>query len=166
MSALRLTPLGVEHAEQDYEAVMASRAFLRAWSGTTWPADDFTLDQNRADLDRHAREHAAGEAWTWTVFEGELCVGCVYTDPIAKILKHRRIEAEAPEGWCVAFWARSDRIELEGEILAHLRDWLPRDRPQILPLRFFTSAACGQGARWAAAGLRLESAPGPFEIYR
>ena len=27
---------------------MASREYLRPWEGTGWPADDFTLDANRA----------------------------------------------------------------------------------------------------------------------
>ena len=40
---LLLRPLRATDAALDYDAVMASPAELRAWSQSTWPADDFTL---------------------------------------------------------------------------------------------------------------------------
>ena len=75
-----LRPLTVAHAVIDHAALMSSAARLRRWSGTTWPSDDFTVDENREDLDRHEGEHRAGIAFTFTVLtaDEETCLGCVY----------------------------------------------------------------------------------------
>ncbi|GAB4215614.1 MAG: hypothetical protein OHK0022_55750 [Roseiflexaceae bacterium] len=62
---LWLRPLGVADTERDYDALMSSAAHLRLWSQSSWPADDFTLAQNRADLERHEGEHQAREAFTF-----------------------------------------------------------------------------------------------------
>jgi len=56
-SRLYLRPLWAADVELDYEAVMSSAEMLRRWSESDWPADDFTLVHNLADLQRHEREH-------------------------------------------------------------------------------------------------------------
>ncbi len=39
-----LRMLGPRDVELDYEAVMASKESLRAYSGGTWPRDGFTIE--------------------------------------------------------------------------------------------------------------------------
>jgi len=123
---LSLQPLRVTDVERDYDAVMSSRATLRRWSQSDWPADDFTLAGNRADLERHEREHLERVAFTFTVLDtrDERCLGCVYLMPL------RREEAElfpdAGHGTRVGFWVReSERSTgLEEHLLATLREWM------------------------------------------
>jgi RimJ/RimL family protein N-acetyltransferase len=90
---LLLRPLRATDVELDYDAVMSSAAQLRRWSQTAWPADDFTLAENLADLERHEREHLERTAFTFTVLNpgGTRCLGCVYLAPV-------RPEAAAARG--------------------------------------------------------------------
>ena len=80
-----LVPLTPSHVELDYAAVMASRVMLRSWAGGSWPADDFTVQGNLEDLQRHDREHRERIAFTYTVLSADesLCLGCVYIKPLA-----------------------------------------------------------------------------------
>jgi hypothetical protein len=123
---LALRPLRVLDVALDYDAVMSDPAALRSWSQTSWPADDFTLEENRADLARHEREHGERVAFTFTVLspDASRCLGCVYIQPVrAEVLPH------APSSrWPVqvAFWVRAAEVtsQLDRHLLATLRDWL------------------------------------------
>jgi hypothetical protein len=56
-----LEPLGPEHDQDDHEAWSSSIEHIRATPGFRdgrWPRT-MTLDENRADLERHARDFAA-----------------------------------------------------------------------------------------------------------
>ena len=125
-----LEPLTIEHVEVDYSALMDSAEMLRLWSGTAWPADDFTLAENWEDLDRHAREHQAREAFTYTVLDltRTWCLGCVYIQPPALFGGDAadwspEVSAEAA---LVGFWVRAPRLEdgLDKRLLDALRSWL------------------------------------------
>lgn len=128
---LLLRPLTVGHVEIDYDAVMASKTQLRAWSDTTWPTDDFTPAENRADLECHQREHEEGVAFTYTVLApgGERCLGCVYITPIPESAQPLYPNDEYSAR--VAFWIRSDALDgsLEAHLLATLRAWFAADWP-------------------------------------
>ena len=53
-----LEPLGPEHNERDYEAWTSSTEHIHAtpgWGDSRWPRE-MTLDENRADLQRHAED--------------------------------------------------------------------------------------------------------------
>ncbi|HEX5622187.1 MAG TPA: hypothetical protein VFX51_27420, partial [Solirubrobacteraceae bacterium] len=53
-----LEPLGPQHNEDDYEAWTSSMEHIRATPGfvdSRWP-HEMTLEENRADLERHARD--------------------------------------------------------------------------------------------------------------
>ena len=127
-----LLPLRVEHAKLDYEALMASREHLRVWESGDWPGDDFTLQENRADLERHQREHEAGEAFTYTVLDrpGSRCLGCVYILALDDALKGMGLDEEAREDVCpddafVTLWVRASEVDgsLERHLVAELRTW-------------------------------------------
>lgn len=126
-----LTPAVVD---LDYDALMSSRVRLRAWSDSNWPADDFTLAGNHADLAEHEREFHAREAFAYTVLsrDGARCEGCVYLNPLAGFVQRRRIAPEpdaiAPseDDAALSFWVRDDALArgLDRELLAGLRGWL------------------------------------------
>ena len=46
---------------------MSSLDYLRMWSDSEWPTDDFTVAVNRAELTRHDDEHRARIAFTYSV---------------------------------------------------------------------------------------------------
>lgn len=52
-----LARLTAAHAERDHAALMASVAYLRRWSDSDWPADDFSVAENREELGWHDEEH-------------------------------------------------------------------------------------------------------------
>lgn len=124
-----LTPAVVE---LDYDALMESRARLRAWSDSSWPADDFTLDENQRDLEEHEREFHAREAFAYTVLStnGACCEGCVYIRSLAEFLHHRRVAPSAlavgAGDAVVTFWVRDSALarELDRQLLDGLLVWL------------------------------------------
>jgi hypothetical protein len=123
-----LQPLRASDVERDYDAVMSSRAELRRWSQSTWPAEDFTLAENRDDLERHEREHGAGEAYTYTVLapDGPRCLGCVYLAPLLPAEAALPPLAVARHAARVTYWVRAAEVagDLDRALFDELRDWL------------------------------------------
>ena len=83
--SLRLEPLGAQHNERDYAAWTSSMAHIRRSPGweraRSWPRE-MSLDENRADLERHARDFEARSGFTYTVLDPQDdVVGCVYIYP-------------------------------------------------------------------------------------
>jgi hypothetical protein len=81
----RLEPLGPEHNEADHEAWSSSIEHIRAtpgFSDSRWPRP-MSLDENRADLERHARDFAARSGFTYTVLDpsDRDVIGCLYIYP-------------------------------------------------------------------------------------
>jgi hypothetical protein len=125
-----LTPAVVQ---LDYDALMESRERLRAWSDSDWPADDFTLEGNRADLEEHEREFHAREAFAYTVLsEDELtCIGCVYINPLSRFAARRQVEGDSSfeageRDAVVSYWVRDSALapEYDVQLLGGLIDWL------------------------------------------
>lgn len=117
-----LRPLTVAHVALDYAAVMDSVLMLRRWSSSPWPADDFTLDDNRADLEGHQQEHEQRVAFTYTVLDPAeaSCLGCVYIMPntVPELLPR-------DDDALIRFWVRQPLLGggLDARLLAALRDW-------------------------------------------
>ena len=82
----RLEPLTVEHNVEDFAAWHGSQEHIHAtpgFAGRDWPVDDYSLEQNEADLAEHERDfaariglhlHRAGHD------DGEV-IGCLYLYP-------------------------------------------------------------------------------------
>lgn len=148
-----LRPLRESDAELDYDALMESREFLRQWEQSTWPADDFTLEANRADLARHERQHAAGEAFTYTVMTPDetQCLGCVYIFPTtAPMYARPEIASTEGEAWSAYeaafyFWVRKSRLAdgLDRRLLAVLDSWFEEAWGIASPL-VVTNEQCAQ----------------------
>jgi hypothetical protein len=132
-----LRPITVADAELDYAAVMESRALLRLWQQSTWPADDFTVEDNRADLEQMEQRHAAGVAFGYTMVSPDesACLGCVYVFAHdARFLAAADIAAVTDAAWdridaAVYFWVRASQlpIGLDRSLLDHLRRWFTDD---------------------------------------
>ena len=116
--AFVLEPLGPQHNEPDYAAWTSSMEHIHAspgWTEGTWPRP-MTLDENRADLERHARDFAARSGFTYTVLAADSgqVIGCVYIYP-AKADEHDA---------SVQSWVRADRAELDVPLRDAVRAWL------------------------------------------
>lgn len=130
-----LRPLRAADAAIDHAAVMATRAELRVWEQSTWPAEDFTVEANRDDLQGLEKRHDAGRAFTYAVLDpsGAESLGCVYGFPTdASFLRAAEVTLLTDAAWAdvdavVYFWVRDGHAELEAPLLAELRRWFRDD---------------------------------------
>ncbi|MEU8416065.1 N-acetyltransferase [Amycolatopsis japonica] len=121
----RLEPLGPEHNPADHAAWTSSIEHIRSTPGYPdgdWPPHDgMTLDENLADLRRHAEDFARRKGFTFTVLspaDGDV-IGCVYLYPTAS------------EDWDVTVqsWVRADKAELDAVLADAVARWLVSDWP-------------------------------------
>jgi hypothetical protein len=128
-----LRPIRESDTERDYAAVMETREELRLWEQSSWPADDFTVDDNRTDVVDLQTRHDAGRAFTYTVVDplDTEAWGCVYVlPPTATFLAKATATPLGEIGWqemdAVAyFWVRSS-LSAQGfdtTMLETLRTW-------------------------------------------
>lgn len=94
-NGLTFVPLTPALLEADYAAVMRDIPMLRAWSGQDWPTDDFPIEWNLEDLQRHDREQQEGVALTYSVLLDDVVQGCIYVWPLPGSLEGRGIEVSA-----------------------------------------------------------------------
>ena len=130
---VHLEPLHPQHTAADYAAFMSSVDHLhRTLHWGPWPRPDFTLEENRRDLERHWKEFEAREAYAFTVQSSDRtrCVGCIYVNPVAE----RRLAPGVPRDPRAAtldFWVIESELatDLDRHLLAATLDWLERDWP-------------------------------------
>jgi hypothetical protein len=117
-----LEPLGPEHNELDYAAWTSSMEHIAAtpgWQDSRWPRE-MTLDENRADLERHADDFRNRTGFTYTVLDPESrdVIGCVYIYPLRDAEEARALS-----------WVRASRAELDVPLWRAVSDWLASDWP-------------------------------------
>jgi hypothetical protein len=132
-----LRPIMADDAALDFAAVMETREHLRLWEQSSWPRDDFTVEENRTDLLDLQRRHDDRRAFTYTVLspDGSECLGCVYVFPTtATFLAKSAVTSVSGESWndvdaVVYFWARASRMAtgMDERLLAALRDWFAHE---------------------------------------
>jgi hypothetical protein len=113
-----LEPLGPGHNDADYAAWTSSIDHIRAtpgFEGRKWPRQ-MTLEENLADLERHANDFAQRNGFTYTVLEPETgdVIGCVYIYPSDEASYDAHVES----------WVRADRAGLDAPLRTVVRDWL------------------------------------------
>jgi hypothetical protein len=113
-----LEPLTPERNEADYSAWTSSVEHIRRTPGfadSAWPGE-ISLEQNRADLTKHAREFAEREGFIYTVLDLERAevLGCVHITPSKDPLHDADITS----------WVRSDRAELDSPLCRRVSQWL------------------------------------------
>jgi hypothetical protein len=127
-----LEPLSPEHNERDYAAWTSSMEHIRRTPGFpdgNWPRE-MSLEENRADLERHARDFAARTGFTFTVLDAsDDVVGCVYVYPARDGVHDASVQS----------WVRESEAAHEDGFRRAVADWLTSDawpfrRPLYAPL--------------------------------
>ncbi|MGH3506062.1 MAG: GNAT family N-acetyltransferase [Nocardioidaceae bacterium] len=128
---LRLQPLGPQHNEADHAAWMSSIEHIRATPGYpdgNWPPPSgMSLEENLADLTRHADDFTKGAGFTFTVLDpiDDDVIGCVYLYP----------SASEEHDVTVQSWVRADRAALDGPLATAVANWIASDWPWERPDR-------------------------------
>ena len=124
-------PLTPEHTQLDYDALMTSKSILRDWGGGSWPSDDFTLDDNRDDLQGHADEFESGEGYAYTILNADetRVEGCFYSNSLLEIVERFGVDPAIQEqvkrdDAIVRFWIREERLSEEENLLDIIVKWL------------------------------------------
>src|SRR5262245_65555836 len=86
----------------------------------SWPRE-MTLDENRADLQRHADDFRNRKGFTYTVLDpaSREVIGCVYIYPV------RDDEHDA----CALSWVRASRAHLDAPLWRAVSAWLEAGCP-------------------------------------
>jgi hypothetical protein len=126
---LRLEPLGPQHNERDYAAWTSSMDHIRRSpgfdEGGDWPRE-MSLDENRADLERHARDFLDLAGFTYTVLDPtDDVVGCVYVYPARDGVHDAKVLS----------WVRASEAERDPALRQAVAAWLTSDAwPFVRPL--------------------------------
>jgi hypothetical protein len=120
-----LEPLGPQHNAADHAAWMSSLEHIRSTPGYRdggWPPrGGMTLEENLADLRRHADDFTRRVGFTFTVLDpaDDDVIGCVYLYP------------SASDEWDVTVrsWVRADRSDLDVPLADAVERWLTFDWP-------------------------------------
>lgn len=127
----RLAPLGPQHNESDHAAWTSSIAHIRATPGYPdgrWPpVEGMSLEENLADLTRHAADFEARKGFTYTVLDpsSSEVIGCVYLYPSAS--PDHDVEVQS--------WVRGDRPELDEPLADAVAAWFEAEWPWERPDR-------------------------------
>jgi hypothetical protein len=118
-----LEPLGPEHNELDYDAWTSSMKHIAATPGYpdgSWPRE-MTLDENRADLQRHADDFRSRKGFTYTVLDpaSRDVIGCVYIYPLQ----------DSDHDACALSWVRESYAQLDEPLWRAVSHWLEADWP-------------------------------------
>ena len=114
----RLEPLGSQHNDQDHKAWMSSIEHIRNTPGfprgkSDWPSA-MSLEENLADLKRHAEDFASRKGFTYSVLDGDEIIGCVYLYPTDK----NGCDVEALS------WVTASRVDLDVVLRETVSTWL------------------------------------------
>ena len=100
---------------------MSSIDHIRATPGFpdgSWPSP-MSLDDNLADLVRHAGDFARRAGFTYSVLDGDEVIGCVYIYP----------SRGADHGAAVQSWVRASRADMDGVLWRAMTAWLESEWP-------------------------------------
>jgi hypothetical protein len=80
-----------------------------------------TLDENRADLERHSHDFRSRAGFTYTVLDPQSrdVIGCVYIYPLSDSEHDTRVLS----------WVRASHAELDAPLWRAVSDWLVSDWP-------------------------------------
>ncbi len=118
-----LEPLGPEHNEQDYDAWTSSMEHIARTPGFPWGSwpREMALDENRADLQRHADDFRNRTGFTYTVLDPSErdVIGCVYIYPARDGDSDARVRS----------WVRESHAHLDIPLWHAVTEWLESDWP-------------------------------------
>lgn len=118
-----LEPLGPQHNEPDHAAWSSSIEHIRSTPGYPdgrWPRE-MSLEENRADLERHARDFAERRGFTYTVLDpaDRDVIGCVYIYP----------DRDGATDAVVMSWVRATRAESDTALRELVSGWIAEAWP-------------------------------------
>jgi len=118
-----LEPLGPDQNEEDYDAWTSSMDHIAAtpgWGDSRWPRE-MTLDENRADLQRHADDFRNRRGFTYTVLDpaSRDVIGCVYIYPLP----------DSDHGARAFSWVRASHAQLDTLLWRAVSERLASDWP-------------------------------------
>ena len=114
-----LRPLGPQHNASDFAAWSSSIEHIRTtpgFAGLSWPRP-MTLEENLADLVRHAEDFAARTGFTYTVLspaDARTVIGCVYIYPPDRPGYDARVRS----------WVRAADAPLDAVLYEAVSGWL------------------------------------------
>jgi hypothetical protein len=120
-----LVPLGDEHNVSDHAAWTSSIAHIHStpgWESTTWPPlGGMSLQENRGDLERHARDFTERTGFTFTMLKPGTAevIGCVYLYPAADGEHDAQIRS----------WVRADVAALDPVVHSEVSRWIAERWP-------------------------------------
>jgi hypothetical protein len=122
---VHIRPISPDDTEIDMPAVMGNQQMLwdkygDAWG---WPPTDMTAEEDREDLDRHAREMVTHESFNFAILPSDesALFGCIYIDPA---------EDGAPLAADVSWWVVPDApAGLADALAAFVPAWLASEWP-------------------------------------
>jgi hypothetical protein len=132
-----------KYVELDFQALMNSKEFLRRWGMSNWPEDDFSLEDNLADLDWHYKEQLQKIAYSYTILNHDqsVCLGCLYIRPLESIKPIQSSEKQILSAYpfFCSYWVVDDirGAALDQHIFDNLRNWL--ETSWIFPAIFYTN---------------------------
>ncbi|WP_084073018.1 GNAT family N-acetyltransferase [Demequina sp. NBRC 110052] len=126
--AIHARPIRGDDVAIDMPAVMGNRDMLWRMYGEAWgwPPASMTAEQDREDLERHAREIEAHESFNYAVLtrDEDRLLGCIYLDPLPP-------DAAGPVAE-VSWWLVADAdAGLREALDAVVPAWLARDWPFV-----------------------------------
>ena len=131
-------PLRLSDNELDYAAVMSTREFLYHWEQEPpYPAEDFSLEENLADLEGMVDAHRDGVRYTYTVMNADETetLGCLYffpnddrMYPSAEVTSHDGTDFSSVD-LVMGFWVRTSTWAdgFEATLLDAVMRWIRSD---------------------------------------
>ena len=118
-----LEPLGPQHNDADHAAWSSSIEHIRATPGYPdgrWPRE-MSLEENRTDLERHARDFADRSGFTYTVLDpaDRDVIGCVYIYP----------DTSGENDAVVMSWVRATRAADDAALRELVSGWIAEAWP-------------------------------------
>jgi hypothetical protein len=120
-----LVPLSAEHNASDHAAWTSSIAHIQATPGfesTGWPpSGGMSLEANRGDLERHARDFVERKGFTYTVLAPDTrdVIGCLYIYPALDGDHDAQVQS----------WVRADVAHLDAPLHVAVSRWLAERWP-------------------------------------
>lgn len=164
---LVLRPLTLADAEKEFSAMLDSINNLLRWSGGMLIHDDYTLEDEREDVEIQVQDHENRDSFTYTLLtpDESYCLGAVYLNPLSSLLQFSDapdalINTMAATDATVRFWVREPSIEqgLDEHLLGLLRDWLAQEWPFTRVLFSTNDQDTRQVSLFEALGLQQQFA--------
>ncbi len=129
----RFEVLEPKHVQLDYQALMSSQDYLQRWSNSSWPEDNFSIEDNLKDLEWHYEEFKGNFAFTYTILNPDRtkCLGCIYirpTDSIRNLQPEERTILQFSPYFC-SYWVIDEirQTNLSQEIFTAIKNWIKKD---------------------------------------